>query len=535
MSSTRNPREAFGNTEPRVFTPPLRELNEQTSLGYLLDEFAREMLGIELLPYQRWLGIHALELTEGLTVDGIPDWPEHEPIFRFRRIVVLIARQNGKTLFSQVLAAFFMFIMRVRLIIGTAHTLSLAEEVLFGVSNMVDESEELSELMDKPMRGSGKVALRKKDGAQYVVKAMTGGAGRGLRADLLLLDELRQQRDWKAWAAVKNTTQARPRALIWCMSNAGDVESVVLRTLRIKAHAAVGDPDGIAKASDPSKLLDAEMLATDESEHIDDTGLFEWSAPPGIDKHDVTGWQAANPALGYAGLTLRTLASGASGDPEWVFRTEALCQWPDGSLEGPFPPGAWDAGIWRTEDHDGEEMPESIGAEKVCLSMPVDRSLVHAVVAGRDESGQVIVQHVARRQGTEWVAEWLQSRIDAGHIDEITGQTRGSPVAELLERLKAQGFPVTDWKGPELSAGVGRFYDAVCNQDFIHFEQDHMDIAAATAVKKITESGSMFFDLRKSPVDAAPLEAAAGAYWLLTRPKEEPKQSAYEGRGLLVL
>lgn len=533
MSSTRRA-DLRGNTEPRIYTKPLRRLTKQSSLGYIFEEFC-EAVGVRLLPYQRWLAIHALELAPGLTVKRLPEWPDNEPIFRFRRVIVLIARQNGKTLFSQLLALFFLFVMRVRLIIGTAHTLSLAEEVLDGVLDFIDGDDELSELKENYFRGSGNKKLLLRDGAQYVVKAMTGGAGRGLSADLLLLDELREQRDWKAWAAVKNTTQARPRALIWCMSNAGDVESIVLRTLRLKAHAAVGDPDGISKASDPSKLLDAEMLATDESEDVEDTALFEWSAPPGIDKHDVAGWKAANPALGYAGLTARTLASGASGDPEWVFRTEALCQWPDGSLEGPFPPGAWDAGIWDPADHPGEDMPEAVGAEKVCLAMPPDRSMVHAVVAGRTEEGRVVIQHVERRAGTEWVADWLQGKIDAGLVDQVTGQARGAAVSELLERLTAQGFPVVEWAGPELRAGVARFYDAVCENDFTHFPQDHLDIAAATAVKKITDSGAMFFDLRKSPVDAAPLEAAAGAYWLLTRPMEEPKQSAYEDRGLLVL
>ena len=75
----------------------------------------------------------------------------------------------------------------------------------------------------------------------------------------------------------------------------------------------------------------------------------------------------------------------------------------------------------------------------------------------------------------------------------------------------------------------------MCENEITHIPQDHLDIAAATAVKKTLESGAILFDLKKSPVDAAPLVGAAGAYWLLTRPKEPEIKSAYEGRGLLVL
>lgn len=500
----------------------------------MLDEFATEVLSVELLPYQRWLAIHALELAPGLTVGELSSLPEGKPVFRFRRVVVLISRQNGKTLFSQILAAFFLYCMSIRLIIGTAQSLSLAEEVMFGVHDMIKGNEFLDSPDVKLTRGNTQKSLSiPSHKAEYITKAMTGGAGRGRTADLLLLDELREQKDWKAWAAIKNTTAARSRALIWCMSNAGDVESVVLRTFRIQAHKELGDPDGIAAAGDPAKLLDPAMLDSDEELSSTRSALFEWSSPPGADKDDPAALAQANPAMNYTGLTYATLSSDAKSDPEWVFRTESMCQWPDGSLVGPFPPGAWDAGVWRAEDHPGEDMPEAVGAEKVCLSRSADRSMMHIVIAGRTADGRIVLHHQERRAGTEWVAEWLDR--NKGLYDEITGQTNGSAVSELLERLKNQGYPVVDWKGPELTAGMGTFYDAVVKNEITHFPQDHLDIAASTAATKMLGSGAMVFDLVKSPVDAAPLLGAAGAYWLLTRDKKPERRSAYEGRRLLIL
>jgi hypothetical protein len=71
-----------GCVQPRLFTPPLRPLNRRTSLGYECADF-QEIAGEPYLPWQRWTAIHALELLQG---GG----------FRFRIVVILVARQNGK-------------------------------------------------------------------------------------------------------------------------------------------------------------------------------------------------------------------------------------------------------------------------------------------------------------------------------------------------------------------------------------------------------------------------------------------------------
>ena len=52
----------LGSTEPRLYTPPLRELTPETSAGFSVIQFAEELLGIELLPWQKFLLIHALEI-----------------------------------------------------------------------------------------------------------------------------------------------------------------------------------------------------------------------------------------------------------------------------------------------------------------------------------------------------------------------------------------------------------------------------------------------------------------------------------------
>lgn len=536
--AARRAKKRFGSEVPRIYTKPLRKLTRETSLGFAAAEFADEMCGISLYPWQVWLLIHGLELAPGVTVSNMNDRDSETPLFRFRNVVIIVARQQGKSVLGQILSLFFMYALHTRLILGTAQDLDTAEEVWDGALEIAEENEEMAALMLPPVRANGKKAIRLKTGERYRVKAANRSAGRGLSGDLVLLDELREHQTWDAWGAITKTTMARPSALIWSMSNAGDVTSVVLSYLRKKGHAALGDPDGINANDDPNSLLAGafdeagERIEDEDAGVEDDTlGLFEWSAPPDADVWDRDAWTMANPSLGYGLVTERSLASAASTDPEWTFRTECLCHWSDGFLEGAFPPGSWESGIWVG---DGDP-PKIVSDVYAAVDISKDRGRAHVAFAGLNEDGDPQIELVASRAGTEWLYEWLRSAHDKGQFVEITGQSRGAAVSDVLKVLESQGFPVVDWSGPELTGATGTFFDAVKDKKFVHFKQPIVDVAAQTVVPKITDGGAMLFDRAKSPVDIGPLMAFAGAYWLLTRPREESVESAYEERGLMTI
>lgn len=545
--AARAPKRVLGSETPRIFTPPLRDLTEETSLGFAAIEFARDVCGIDLFPWQQWLLIHALELDPKLTVSTMNERGRLDPLFRFRKIVVLVARQNGKSTLSQILSLFFLYVLGTDLVLGTAQDLDTAEEVWDGALDIIEETPELAALADKPIRVNGKKTIRLHTGERYKVKAANRKAGRGLSGDLILLDELREHQSWDAWGAITKTTMARPAAQIWALSNAGDATSIVLRYLRKMAHAALGDPDGINADDDPAALLPDEsdvQAFTDladgpdlEPEDFDEDettlGLFEWSAPPGCDVTDVAGIAMANPSLGHC-ISLRTLIGDAKADPEWVFRTECLCQWSDGTLEGPFPPGAWDAGRWAKDD---PSPPQIVGNVVACVDMGQDRIKTYVAFAGRQADGSLQVELVAERAGSEWVAGWLRDR--AGVVDAVTGQTRGAPVSSLMADLKTaldDAVPVVDLQGSDLTGATGRFYDLVREGSLTHNPWPSLDLAAATAVPKLTEGGAFMWDRKRSPTDVAPLQAATGAVWLLMNGMPEPTTvSAYETGRLEVL
>jgi hypothetical protein len=512
-------RPRFGCEIPRIWTPPLRKLTEETSLGFAAIEFAEEVCGEDLVPWQRWLLIHALELDVNLTVSTMGSRGRLDPLFRFRKVVVLVARQNGKSRLSQIVSLFFLYVLGTDLILGTAQDLDTAEEVWDGALDLIEETPELAKLADKPIRVNGKKTIRLLSGERYKVKAANRRAGRGLSGDLILLDELREHQSWDAWGAITKTTMARPAAMIWALSNAGDATSVVLRYLRKQAHAALGDPDGINQLDDdllPAGVDDMKDLTDDpDLPDIDlgdlevdgsSLGLFEWSAKPGTPVSDVDGILQANPSTGHC-ISLRTLLSDAVNDPEWVFRTECLCQWSDGSLDGPFPPGAWDAG------QDPASRLADDSPVVLCLGVSWDRSKSHIGLAGRRSDGLTHVEVIASRVGTEWVVGWLTDpERDARLVGvPVIVQAAGAPESSLIEPLEAAGVRVVPWKGADLSASAGAFYDLVRDGNVRHLPQPILDLAAATAVPKMGEGGAFFWDLKRSPVDASPLKAVTGA------------------------
>ena len=308
-----------GKTEPRIWTKPLKKLTRANSLGFAFNDFC-EALGVDLLPWQKWLAIHALEtVTEGR------QWR-----FRYRYVLILVSRQNGKTFFEVMLNIFFLYGLKSHLVLGTAQNLDTAVETFEDTVAQIESVPELKELLQKVNRGTGKRELLLDSGDRYKVIAATRKA-RGLSSDLILMDELREQTNWDAWGAISKTMMARPTAILFGLSNAGDVTSVVLRHLRLQAHAQLGDPDGVA-----SNRMNLGGEDTDGS-----IGLFEWSAVPDCEIDDREQWAQANPSLGFGFLTERALKSAMQTDPEPIFRTECLCQWVESRLPEPFPEGAW--------------------------------------------------------------------------------------------------------------------------------------------------------------------------------------------------
>lgn len=374
---------------PRLWTPPLRELTPDTSYGFELCEFA-ESIGEPFDPWQTWLAVHVGELR----LDGSP---------RFRTILILVSRQNGKTRFMKVWALWNLYVdMAVPgrydkpTLLGISSKLDYAKETWQDACTSARTIPMLAE--ETPRNGiresNGEQTLTTTHGTRYKIAASNEDAGRSLTVHRLMVDELRRQKDWVAWDAAEPTTSAVLDAQIVAASNQGDDSSVVLDSLRAAGITFI------------------ELGEGDET-----LGLFEWSAPDGSDPEDIDALLQANPNAGHrlpvdALLNRARRAKAAGGEQLSGFKTESLCMRVH-VLDPAIDPTAWD------ECHDPGTMDGLRDRVALCLDVSLDLSHAILVAAAVMPDGRVrveVVRHWAGRGCTQALRRDLPGEVSKWKI-----------------------------------------------------------------------------------------------------------------------
>lgn len=496
-----------GKTEPRIYTKPKRKLTEKTTLGYMAIEYAKNILGLTLYPWQEWALLHIFEIEGNL---------EKEWHFRYRTVVIMVARQNGKTILSKVIASFFLNVLQAKSVFGTSLSVEKAEEVWEAVIADQETIPELKPEIERVARQNGGKKLVLTGNRVYKAGAPNRRAGRGDSNDLVMLDELREHRDWEAWSASVNSTNAKPNAMVICFSNAGDPDSVVLRQLRSQAISQISGTE-------------AENFGGAEAESL---GWFEWSAIDDADLNDIEALTQANPALGYGLLTERALLSNVATMPENKFRSECLCQQVESILPEPFPKGTWNA-LYDPNSKIAETSELFFG-----IDLSVDRKTVTIAVCGLREDGNYHIEVVARRNGLDWAIDWFRERAIKQKMN-LAFQSRGAPVSGIAEQIcTLTGVNRIAVEGPDLTNGWARFYDSIAIAEeptrsgvrTYHIDQPILNTAAKTCQLKNLGGGMMLPDRAKSPDDIAPLFACAIAFMSATQTNTSEKkvyQSVY--------
>lgn len=357
----------LGRAEPRLWTPPLRELTPDTSYGFEVIEFAEE-IGHPLLPWQEFAVIHGGELLD----DGRP---------RFRIVLLLVSRQNGKTELPVVLSVYWQFRKRFPLILGTSTQLKYAKESWLKAVNLVRSTRALDD-----QHAPGRKWLRMTNGeteswtdpdddgrvGRYLIAASNSEGGRSLTINRGVADELRQHHSYEAWDAFEPACSPMD-AQIWALSNAGDSRSIVLNNMQDSAR------DFIATGVGDSRL-----------------GLLEWSAPEDSDPEDVDALLQANPRVGH-GLDIEVLLAGAArakrhgGDALNGFLTERMCVRVK-VLNPAFPPALWAA------CREPGALDEERGQLALCVDITPNGQHATLAAAAVLEDGRVRVETV-----TEWL------------------------------------------------------------------------------------------------------------------------------------
>jgi len=262
--------ELLGRVEP-TFAPPV----PARSLLKAYEAAARE-LGIKLMPHQRLAARYLMAVGPG----GRWLYPE---------VAVIMSRQNGKS--EELLPLIKARIDAGRRVLHTAQNRTLPREVFIRLAEHYDGRFGTAEVR----YANGQEVIRLAGGGRYSLVAPRPSA-RGYGVDDVIIDEVREARDFGLVAAIRPTLTASQNPQIVYLSNAGDEESVVLNDLKRRGERST-------------------RLA-----------YLEWSAAPARAVDELAGWQEANPALGRT-IRLETLLDNYLSLPATVFETEHLCRW----------------------------------------------------------------------------------------------------------------------------------------------------------------------------------------------------------------
>lgn len=380
-------------------------------------------------------------------------------------------RQNGKTHTLAADALGSLYVLKLPLVMWTAHRFSTAIEAWRLMRDIVTNWDHLRRRVQGVRRttwGGGEIELR--GGCRVLFGSRSAGAsGRGFSLEKLYLDEAFDLTD-DDLAALLPALSARPNHQVWYASSAPKPHSEVLR--RVCKAGRRGAP-GMA--------------------------YFEWCASLDADSGDRAAWADANPAYPHR-ITEETIAGELATMSDEDFRRERLGIWSEDQSAGVLP------GWGRLFVDQPPPPPTAIG-----LSVAIDGAWGSIASADLWDDERINLSAVDRRPGTAWLvgeAKRIQiERACAVVVDEKC------PDGTLIAALENAGVDVTVMKLADLVAACSELVNRVREGTVTHQRTTELDAAIDVADWRDVGDGRRVFGRRRSsgPVDM--LEAAVAAMW----------------------
>jgi phage terminase large subunit-like protein len=459
-----------GAVKPRICTPFLKGASRVDEVSDLADK-----IGMPLLDWQR------LVLEDMLRVDAKGD-------FRRKTMGLLIARQNGKTHLARMLILAHLFLWDSKMVIGMSSNRNMALDTFRQVANAILDNDFLKDQVKQIRYANGQESITTLKGNRYQIVAATRDGSRGLTANFLFIDELREISE-EGWKAARPTTRATGGQTLVC-SNAGDAYSIVLNDLRERA------------LSYPSPTL----------------GWYEYSAPPHCKVDDRNAWAMANPSLGKL-IDEETLEEAVATNPINNTRTEMLCQWVD-SMSSPFTTQM----ISDTSDSTLQITPGGNIVFAIDVS-PSKRS--GALLAGKLNQATGKIELGLMQLWTSDVAiDDLKMAADvhawAQKFKPRVIMYDKYATASIAQRLQQSGQKLEDCSGQSFYQACGEILDAFVNVRLVHSGQKELTESWFSVGAKTNDAGWRIVR-RKSAGDVTSAICSAMIVHYLTKPQSTPQ------------
>ena len=459
-----------GHKIPRIHTPFLKGATRSDEVADLA-----EKIGMPLLEWQR------LILDDMLRIDSKGE-------FRRRTLALLTARQSGKTHVARMLILSHLFLWDSKMIIGMSSNRNMALDTFRQVANAIEDNDFLKAQVKQIRFANGQESITTLKGGRYQIVAATRDGSRGLTANFLFIDELREITE-EGWKAARPTTRATGGQTLTC-SNAGDAYSVVLNDLRERA------------LSYPSPTL----------------GWYEYSAPPHCKVDDRNAWAMANPSLGFL-IDEETLEEAVATNPINNTRTEMLCQWVD-SMTSPFTTQM----ITDTSDSNLQITPGGNIVFAIDVS-PSKRS--GALMAGKLNQATGKIELGLMQLWTSDVAiDDLKMAADvhawAQKFKPRVIMYDKYATASIAQRLQQSGQKLEDCSGQSFYQACGEILDAFVNVRLTHSGQKELTDSWFSVGAKTNDAGWRIVR-RKSAGDVTSAICSAMIVHYLTKPQSTPQ------------
>jgi phage terminase large subunit-like protein len=460
----------IGAVKPRIHTPFLKGDSRVQEVADLA-----EKIGMPLLDWQRFV------LEDMLRIDSKGE-------FKRKTMGLLIARQNGKTHLARMLILAHLFLWDSKMVIGMSSNRNMALDTFRQVANAIIDNDFLKDQVKQIRYANGQESITTLKGNRYQIVAATRDGSRGLTANFLFIDELREISE-EGWKAARPTTRATGGQTLIC-SNAGDAYSTVLNDLKERA------------VSYPSPTL----------------GWYEYSAPPHCKVDDRNAWAMANPSLGKL-IDEETLEEAVATNPINNTRTEMLCQWVD-SMTSPFTTQM----VSDTSDSTLQITPGGNIVFAIDVS-PSKRS--GALLAGKLNQATGKIELGLMQLWTSDVAiDDLKMAADvhawAQKFKPRVIMYDKYATASIAQRLQQSGQKLEDCSGQSFYQACGEILDAFVNVRLVHSGQKELTESWFSVGAKTNDAGWRIVR-RKSAGDVTSAICSAMIVHYLTKPQSTPQ------------
>lgn len=423
---------------------------------------------------------------------------------------VSVARQNGKGAVLEALELFEM-VARGSRILHSAHQARTSEDhyrrmqVYFGTCPRDPGAQfpELNALVTAVRSTNGRETITLSNGAKLQMIARSKNSGRGLTADVLVLDEA-QELSEDALQAILPVTSAARR----------------------------GDPAWIFTGTPPGPVADGEVFTRIRKEALSGESQrltwSEWSPKDGhVDVDDEEVWRVTNPGLVSGRLAVETIRGERTKFSEGGFARERLGRW---APEGGKARRAISDELWRRTD----AAPPQGGARTFGVAFSRDGSRVALAGAMKHEKG-VHVNLVDAQTGSTTesgvavLAQWLAQRFLAEDRSKRPAQVVVSGAAGadvLVDALVDLGVQVRRHAAPEsrpVRVALTKDYLGACSMlldglragtvTHPNAGPDNVLEASVRVCDQKPRGGSWGWEATTPDGDETPLEAVSLAVW----------------------